>query len=565
MKEFPYKAVFSDAKYCVVKPLVSEAKDKMLAIASLQQIGKFIPNIDTIKNADLLPVAFNACVVNRVNKNGDVIDTPTAIATYKEFINKPINLEHHRQQVIGVILNVGFSAFGSDQPLLENDVAKMNAPFNIVLGGVVWRIVSPDIADFIEESNDPTSDHYLGISASWELGFSDYDIAVLPAGVKNLADAKIITNPTEIEALKKYLRALGGDGKYDDNFYYRKPKDVLPLGIGFTEKPAAEVKGIAAEVKKTVNEPEKPAFAECEASEHHKEICLCGTVISQCRCMSETKKITTVQDGCEVCKNKLAAAAIESTNKISQSKNTNVKRERIDIMKLSSITDLNDENLKEAKASEIAQFVSEQLKKGNDTWLAEKNNLNDQLTKANTESTKIIKEHAELTATVTQLKATVESLNKEKSDREAVDKFNARMSEVNEAYELDDEVRAALVDEVKAIASDEDFDKWKKKATVLLKGFAKKKAKNDNDQDDTGKNSNQDSGAKKKSKADDMDDSDSDAKKKAKAAEAIAALEEQLDKAKKEAGLPNSSDAAPKTLVEKYSQAFAKENFVIKL
>ena len=110
MKDFKYKTIFSST----IKPLVSEEKDKYLALASLADIGDFIPDIDIEANVDLLPIAFNAFVANRVNKNGDVIDTDTAIAIYENFLNKPINIEHHRDKVIGTILSSGFSEFGTD-------------------------------------------------------------------------------------------------------------------------------------------------------------------------------------------------------------------------------------------------------------------------------------------------------------------------------------------------------------------------------------------------------------------------------------------------------------------
>ena len=113
MKDFKYKTIFSST----IKPLVSEEKDKYLAMASLMQVGELVPEIDTEKEIDLLPIAFNAAVVNRVNKNGDVIDTKTAMAAYKSFINKPINIEHNRQRVVGTILTASFSEFGSDAPL----------------------------------------------------------------------------------------------------------------------------------------------------------------------------------------------------------------------------------------------------------------------------------------------------------------------------------------------------------------------------------------------------------------------------------------------------------------
>ena len=68
-------------------------------------LEKFVPEVDTDANYDLLPVAFNAFVANRVNKNGDVVDTETAIAMHKNFVNKPVNIEHNRKSVIGTILS----------------------------------------------------------------------------------------------------------------------------------------------------------------------------------------------------------------------------------------------------------------------------------------------------------------------------------------------------------------------------------------------------------------------------------------------------------------------------
>ena len=95
MKEFKYKTIFSST----LKPLVSEEKDKYLALASLQEIKDFIPEVDTLENVALLPVAFNAAVANRVNKNGDVIDTSTAMEVYKNFINKHLLIRMVRKFV----------------------------------------------------------------------------------------------------------------------------------------------------------------------------------------------------------------------------------------------------------------------------------------------------------------------------------------------------------------------------------------------------------------------------------------------------------------------------------
>ena len=234
-----YTTIFSSE----VKPIVSEEKDKYLALASLVDLEKFVPEVDVEKDIDLLPIAFNAFVANRVNKNGDAIDTGTALAMYQNFKNKPINIEHNREQVIGTILTAGFSEFGTDKPLTEEQVSNTEGPFNVTLGGVIWKVVNPDVADFIEESADPTSENYMKVSASWELGFSDFNIVELSPEEKNIESGKIISDQAMITSLSSKLKALGGNGVLDNgNKIYRLViNDVVPLGIGLTESPAAEV------------------------------------------------------------------------------------------------------------------------------------------------------------------------------------------------------------------------------------------------------------------------------------------------------------------------------------
>ena len=114
-----YSTIFSNLK---IRPVVSEEKDKYLSVASLNKLKKFLPDINTEDNVDLLPVAFDACVVNRVNKNGDVIDGETAARVGKLFVNKPINIEHNRNNVIGCIVSYNFSEFGTNETLAELDV-----------------------------------------------------------------------------------------------------------------------------------------------------------------------------------------------------------------------------------------------------------------------------------------------------------------------------------------------------------------------------------------------------------------------------------------------------------
>ena len=50
--------------------------------------------------------------------------------------------------------------------MTEEEAKASKSPYNITLGGVIWRLVNPDIADIIEESNDPTSKNYMEISVN---------------------------------------------------------------------------------------------------------------------------------------------------------------------------------------------------------------------------------------------------------------------------------------------------------------------------------------------------------------------------------------------------------------
>ena len=80
--------------------------------ASLDNLKPLIPEeVDLQKNIDLLGVAFNAAVVNKFNKNGDGIDTQTALAVSEYFVHKPTNIEHNKEKVVGHIVSSSFSGF----------------------------------------------------------------------------------------------------------------------------------------------------------------------------------------------------------------------------------------------------------------------------------------------------------------------------------------------------------------------------------------------------------------------------------------------------------------------
>jgi len=507
-----YTTSFSNLK---IKSIVSEEKDKYLSVASLNELRKFIPNVDSEKNIDLLPIAFDACVVNRVNKNGDVIDASTAKDILNNFINKPINVEHDRANVIGVILNANFSKFGTSEKIDLEKEESLNQPFNITLGGVIWKVVNQNLASLIEESNDPSSEKYMTISASWELGFNEYELVLLENDEKNIENGQIISDAKQIEKYSPKLRANGGNGKIDNKFIYRKVVgNVIPLGIGLTLNPAADVQGVAIKNKEDLN-----------LSNSNNEV-------------SNTELLDVESD----------TDIIEDENNISQTDENNVKNEGVInriFMKIENINQITDELLKQVAASSITEFIADEIKKASESFVVEKAEKDNAIKAAQEKYETLSTESAKVKEELEKIKATLSKLEEEKAAKEKEDAFNIRMAALDEEYELNDEDRQVLASDIKDL-NEEGFAAFMKKMSVLMK--EKNKA------------------AKKAKVA---------AKASEEAKEAVASVEtsssatevveEVIETSKLEkASIPNSSTTTEPTLKEKFSKAFSLEGFDIK-
>tara|TARA_A100001201_G_scaffold136223_2_gene125076 strand:+ start:86 stop:1591 length:1506 start_codon:yes stop_codon:yes gene_type:complete len=501
MKEFKYTTSFSS----VIKPLIAEEKDKYLAMASYVDIGDFVPDVDTKKNVDLLPIAFNAFVANRVNKNGDVIDSETAIASYKNFINKPINIEHNRDRVIGTILTAGFSEFGTDKPLTEEQVKDLKGPFNVTLGGVIWKVVNSNIANLIESSTDPDNDNYQRISASWELGFSEYNLALIEGESKNLEDAEIISDSDIVKELQANLRAFGGKGQTEDGkMIYRKViNDVVPLGIGLTETPAADVKGVFG--KKSDNENSSSA--------------------------SEEQKI------------EIDEKVEKSEEKISQTDNINVKQNASIAMKITSIQDITDENLKVVEASAVSEFIEDELKKASENYSEEKAKLENALSEATEKHESLLKEHGEAKEQLEKIQAQLGEMLAEKAQREAEERFATRMASLDESFVLEDQEREIIASDIKDM-TDEEFASHIEKLDVLMKSRKREVVE-----------------AMERQQAEEAKASEEVEEE----ASAETVVEEVVENAEAQAEeVPNTIDASEPTVFDKYKSAFSVDQFEIK-
>ena len=397
----------------------NQMNDLILSRANIQNLQPLIPKqVDLKKNIDLMGVAFNAAVVNEFNKNGDGISTKTAIDSVQQFVHKPTNIEHNKKKVVGHIVNAGFSDY-SDSTILVNVDENEKDPFNIALGAVVYKTVDRDFFDTLRKSTDPKSKIHNKVSASWEVGFSQYQIAV---GSKNLKDAEIISDKDQIMEMKAMLKGFGGQGRMKDGtpIFRLITGNVYPLGIGFTMKPAANVQGVISDNQ------EKTETKEVKAVEIN------------------TKRSDQLQ--------KVAA-------KISQNLKKTVNNIKImDIENL--LTDLKSD-LQEKKFSQeaIASMTS---------TFAEAIKTKDEEYKASLEAAENAK--SEIAKANDELKASVESIQEElkvaqerisefekiEAAKAAEGVFNSRMEEIDSIYDLEESDSAFIAEKLKGLDSAEE-------------------------------------------------------------------------------------------------------------
>ena len=477
------------------------SESSLISTASLENLAPLLPtNIDYKSNVDLLGVAFNAAVVNKFNRNGDGMDTATALKYTKNFVHKPTNIEHDKQKVVGHIAAAGFSEFGSSRILASDEVQTMSGPFNIALGAVLYKSVNPNFTQLIEKSLDPDDSAYQKVSASWEVGFNDYVLAV---GSSNLEESKIVSDPTEIEELRGFLRSNGGSGKTDDGqeIYRLIQGNIFPLGIAYTLNPAADVKGLYSE--------------------------------------SEPKSTIFIND---------------KRDKISQNNKLNVNNEKdINAMELENTISELKELLNEKK------FSKEAVANMTDTF-AEAIRQRDEQYRQDIEAEKNQKEA--VSAEYDALKATVSDLEEklgqandrisvfenDKRAEEAVAQFNNRMDELDDKFELDDQDREFLATELKEVGEGEAYAAFASKLEVLWKHKNKEAQAAFNDE------------IQKR-----IDEEV--AKRVSNASVEEVEPEEALDSAEEsEAAVPNANESVaskPSSLRDKFKAAFSRDNIEI--
>jgi hypothetical protein len=397
-------------------------ESSLISKASLETLAPLVPaDIDYESNLDLLGVAFNAAVVNKFNKNGDGMNAATAVEYTNNFIHKPTNIEHDKHKIVGHIAAAGYSKFGSNELLSQEQVKDTTEPFNIALGAVLYKTINENFTILVEKSLDPDDAAFQKVSASWEVGFNDYVLAV---GSDVLSEARIVADPDEILELQGFLRSCGGNGTTDEgeSVYRLIMGDIYPLGIAYTLNPAADVRG------------------------------LYGGNPSKTQVFINDKR-----------------------DKIAQNNNLNVNNQK-NFINMEMEKTLNE--LKELLSEK--KFSKEAVASMTDTF-AEAIRERDEQYRKDIETQKaakegVTKEYEELKSSVSELEEKLNAANerilvfeKDKKAEEAVASFNTYMDKLDETFKLDDQDRAFLATELKGLENVEAYEAFASKLEVLWK------------------------------------------------------------------------------------------------
>lgn len=400
-----------------------------ISTASLEKIKEYVkPDASTIEAPDLLPVFFNLATVNSFNKKGEGISSETAVSILDNFAHRPANIEHENKEIVGHIVGAKFTDLTNEKTLSKEEALATNDPFYITLSAYVYKMIFPGFAKILKESNDPNSPLYKKISASWELGYNKYNIAV---GSKNLNECFIVSSDSpNFEKYKKMLKKFKGKGVDENNnnvnlLVYGK---TYPLGVGFTTQPAGNVEGVYI-------------YSEEEKEEQYEK-----------NVASEISH-----------KDKNDVTFFNKTNK-----NDMDPKELINLLE-EKLKD-KEVNFSEKTIASMTTFINDKIRERDEQFKAEKAKLEEEKLKASQEAQEKEKALLDVQDKLQLAQEQIQEMKASIEKKEKADAFNSRMGALDEEFDFSEEDRKIIASEVKELdITEEAFAKYKGKVDVIFK------------------------------------------------------------------------------------------------
>lgn len=474
--------------------------EKFQKADELKKLHSLMPSsVDLASNPDLIGIVLNAAVGGMMNRNFHAISNASLVTAAKCFLWKRVDLNHDTDKCVGVICNYGFSKFGSSELISEEEAALSIDPINLSLAILVWSDVVPEaFLDVLIESANPASNLFQKVSASWEMLYSEYDIAVSSSLL--LKDAVIYSGEDKAK-FEKYLPlnkgkgfvqmkdANGGSYNYYVFAVLNKNESInssiiLPVGIGLVKSPAAFVEGLS------IVENEKIIMNELEEKKEIAEVEVEVKVCPEGEKEDETEETTDKPEGESEdpkkegeeeedeeesedeakCKDKASESPINLAQKeeiISIINNSSVisNIEQDKPMVIKSIKELTDENLKTLAAANVLELFEVAVKEANSEYEAKMTAL----TKAETERDGLSANLESVKAELSALKTELSSIKAEQDKVESQARFNSRLSEIIAEFEVTPEAKAVIAKDLAGLdASDESYNSFKAKLKALL-------------------------------------------------------------------------------------------------
>lgn len=442
-KSFKHRALFES--YARTVPPVSKEKQQ-LAIASLNNLtGIFDDEIkEKIRqNPDLLVFSSALILGNFANRNDDCVLTADLKEVAEKFEYKFVDAEHNRVDVKGFIDEIGWALYPSNELIDEDDVLGSEIPVQLVIGGYLWRVVDPELCNLVEEASNPNSENYLAASTSFELLFNSYWVCVSPDRNALNPNARFIKpGDPDWEKFDAKLKANGGSGKEGGMNVFRVLKDdILPVGAGIVRNPASGIKGIAVVTQQSEVKSEEPEVDETESNASTQEI------------------IPLVENNINLDKDSVKENKSQLKIPMVIKSLQELEAHYADFTKLESKT---------AVAS-IQGFMEEKVKELSEKHAAELKAKEEAAASAEKAKTELEARATNLGKAVEELQAKLAEIESKQAAAANEAAFNSRMAALDETFDLEDEDRALLVEEIREVKSDEVFASWMDKKKKLMK------------------------------------------------------------------------------------------------
>jgi hypothetical protein len=187
----------------------------------------------SFSDADLYYVQ-SILVSSSWNKNDDIFDKAEVWAARKTPEDKPTNLEHDENLIIGHITS-NWPIDEDGTPIDDNiDPGLLPDKFHILTGSVIYRAFSS--TDLKERAEKLIAEIENGTKyVSMECYFRNFDYGLIN---KATSEYKILARNNDTAYLTKHLRAYGGKGEHQDYKIGRVLRNITFSGKGFVDKPA---------------------------------------------------------------------------------------------------------------------------------------------------------------------------------------------------------------------------------------------------------------------------------------------------------------------------------------